>query len=178
MAKLRFAVFIISLFVLTLGVSAQTAAVRGVVEDSAKAPIAGATVTLRNTINGAERTATTDAQGRFSFDGSIGSGQYELVAESNGFGRFVKPIGPEYADVVLTLSPGPIQEDVTVTATRTQISSADTAVPVSVVDREEIERKAVNSIGDIFRTLPGTSTATEGPSRCVRVSEGSTATAC
>ncbi|MEO6050813.1 MAG: TonB-dependent receptor, partial [Pyrinomonadaceae bacterium] len=55
-----------------------------------------------------------------------------------------------------------IAENVTVTATRKQITSDETAVPVSIVGREEIERKAVNTISDIFRTLPGTSTVNEG----------------
>src|SRR6185436_2259311 len=55
-----------------------------------------------------------------------------------------------------------ISESVNVTATRTQVSSEDTAAPVSVVDREEIDRKGVNVIGDVFRTLPGTSTVNEG----------------
>ncbi|HTH38349.1 MAG TPA: TonB-dependent receptor, partial [Pyrinomonadaceae bacterium] len=46
--------------------------------------------------------------------------------------------------------------------TRTEITTGESAVSVSVIDREEIDRKNINSIGDLFRTLPGTSTTNEG----------------
>ncbi len=142
---------------------AQSPSIRGRVEDPASAPIAGVTVILRNKKTGAERAGSTDGQGRFSFENIGDPGQYELIVSSTGFGRAIRPLGLSDSDVVLTLNPAGITEQVTVTATRTEISTADTAVPVSVIGREEIERKALNTIGDIFRTLPGTSTSSEGP---------------
>lgn len=62
----------------------------------------------------------------------------------------------------IVLAVGNIAETVTVTATRTQISTDDTAIPVSVVSREQLEQKTLNTIADIFRDLPGTSTVNEG----------------
>jgi outer membrane receptor protein involved in Fe transport len=162
MAGTRLFLLLFSLLIFTSSSIAQSAPVRGRVEDGAFAPIAGAVVVLRNKATGAERTATTDGEGRFSFPGGT-AGQFEIIVSSNGFARLAKQLEQAEGEIVLTLNPGPIQEDVTITATRTQVSSADTAVPVSVVGREEIERKAVNTIGDIFRTLPGTSTSGEGP---------------
>ena len=110
------------------------------------------------------RRTTSGADGLAVFD-SISEGTYRVSAASKGFSTAVKEIliragKPE--SVELTLSPGTIAETVNVTAERRQISSEDTAVPVSVIDREEIEKKAVNTIGDVFRTLPGTSTVNEG----------------
>src|SRR5437016_11921739 len=141
---------------------AQLPSVGGRVEDSVKASVAGATVILRNRKTGAELIAATDAEGRFSFNGAGDPAQYEVLVSAKGFGRFVKQLGSGDANVVLTVTPGPVSEEVTVTATRTQVLTSETAVPVSVVGREEIDRKAVNTISDIFRTLPGTSTVNEG----------------
>ncbi|MCA1602569.1 MAG: TonB-dependent receptor plug domain-containing protein, partial [Acidobacteria bacterium] len=36
-------------------------------------------------------------------------------------------------------------------------------MPVSVVERTELECRMPNTIGDLFRDLPGVSTANEGP---------------
>ena len=126
------------------------------------APVTGAAVVLRNRNTGVERAVSTDRDGRFSFEVGGDLAQYEVIVSSNGFGRIVKRLESNGANVVITLSPGQIREEVTVTATRTQVLASETAVPVSVVGREEIERKAVNTISDIFRTLPGTSTNNEG----------------
>jgi hemoglobin/transferrin/lactoferrin receptor protein len=148
------------LIALSVTIWGQGSVVSGRVEDSAQQPIAGATVALRNKLTGSTRTTVTDSDGKYSFDG-VSKGEFDVVATAKGFGRVSKdaPIGVE---TVITLDPGQINETVTVTATRTEVTTEETAVPVSVVDREELDRKAINTIGDIFRTLPGTSTTNEG----------------
>lgn len=88
--------------------------------------------------------------------------QYEVIVSFKGFGRLVRSLTSGDAALTLIVTPSPISEYVTVTATRPQVLTSETAVPVSVVGREDIDRKAANSIGDIFRTLPGTSTVNEG----------------
>jgi TonB-dependent heme/hemoglobin receptor len=138
----------------------QTRQVSGRVEDSAGKAVAGATVVLKNKVSGAEWTATTDNEGRYAFANAIGD-QYEVIVTAAGFGREVHEVASS-GDTTVVLSPGQINEQVTVTATRTEVTAAETAVPVTIVGREEIERKNVNTIGDIFRTLPGTSTTNEG----------------
>ncbi|MFM9904253.1 MAG: TonB-dependent receptor domain-containing protein [Pyrinomonadaceae bacterium] len=162
MSKNRINTIIISIFIFAAGVGAQAPAIQGTVQDSANAAISGATVILRNMKTGVEIVASTNREGRFSFDTAGEPTQYEVIVSSKGFGRFVKPLASGDADIAVTLSPGAISEDVTVTATRTQVLTSETAVPVSVIGREEIERKGVNTIGDLFRALPGTSTVNEG----------------
>src|SRR5687767_1858487 len=151
-----------SLFIL-LSISgfAQTGAIEGVVADAANRPIAGAVVLLRNKVTRAERNAVTNAEGAFSFE-VAGGESYEIVVNASGFAGTTIDTPSTSSALAITLEPQPIKEQVTVTATRTQILTNETAVPVSIVDREEIERKSVNTIGDIFRTLPGTSTVNEG----------------
>ena len=139
----------------------QARRVEGVVQDSAGRPIAGASVVLRNKTSKAERTATTDGEGRFSFD-LADPESYEITASSSGFGAITRDLTAGESSVAIILEPQAVKEQVTVTATRTEVVTTDTAVPVSVVDREAIERQGVNTVGDIFRTLPGTSTTNEG----------------
>lgn len=134
------------------------------VGDTAGAVVSGANVKLTSP-TGIERTASTGSDGSARFN-DLKPGTYRVQVDATGFPAVIRELAVGAAssgsiDVVLML--GAIREDVTVTATRTQISSAETAVPVSIIGREEIERKAVNTVGDIFRTLPGTSTSSEGP---------------
>ena len=145
--------------ILTSSVIGQTATVSGLVTDTAGRAVAGATIKLRDKQSGAEVTTTSDGEGRFAFD-RTGDGTYELIIEANGFRRVTADVSGAAANFVL--EPQPIKEQVTVTATRTEVVTSETAVPVSVVDREELDRRALNTVGDIFRTLPGTSTTNEG----------------
>ncbi len=160
MNKVHPTFYIAILFLLAATVSAQVARIHGKVEDSANAPIAGATIILKNKVTGAERSDVSDGDGRFSFEIDSDPAQFELIATASGFGRVVSTA--TQGEVVITLVPGSINEQVTVTATRTEVAVVDTAMPVTVVDREEIERKNINNVGDLFRSLPGASTTNEG----------------
>jgi outer membrane receptor protein involved in Fe transport len=139
----------------------QTGKFNGVVADTAGRPIAGATVVLRNKVTRAERTTTTDSEGKFSFD-TPETGSYEIATNVVGFGSSTIDLQSPASSLTITLDPQPIKEQVTITAARTEVLTSETAVPVSIVDREAIDRQGINTIGDIFRTLPGTSTVNEG----------------
>ena len=138
---------------------AQDSRLAGIVADSAGQPIAGATVILRNKVTKGEQTKTTGSDGAFVFDLDPAQ-SYEITASANGFANVT--VDASASGLTITLEPRPIDEQVTITATRAEVLTSDTAIPVSVLDREEIDRKAVNTIGDVFRTLPGTSTVNEG----------------
>ena len=139
----------------------QSRKIEGLVQDSASRPIAGAAVIVRNKQTKVERTFTSDESGRFSVD-LAEPGGYELTVSAPGFAASTQKLGEVDTSVSVTLEPQPIEDQVTVTATRAQVLTSETAVPVSVVDREGIERQGVNTIGDVFRILPGTSTTNEG----------------
>lgn len=68
MTKISALLLAITFLILVTGVTAQAPNISGRVEDSAKAPVAGAAVILKNKFTGAERTAVTDEQGRFLFE--------------------------------------------------------------------------------------------------------------
>ena len=155
--------FVLSL-ILILGVAsaAQTSKLNGRVEDTAGSPVAGATITIRNKGTGAEIRAATDGSGRFSLDATADPSSFEIIVLANGFSKTIKQLSSADSDIIIALEPAGINEQVTVTATRTEITTGESVVPVSVIDREEIEKKNINTIGDLFRTLPGTSTTNEG----------------
>lgn len=134
------------------------------VRDANSGAVTSADILLRKIGTGFEKRATAGPDGSARLNG-LPIGEYRIVVAAQGFAvsnREVSVGGGSAKNVEIILLPAGISESVTVTATRTQVSADETAVPVSVIGSEEIERKAVNTIGDVFRTLPGTSTVNEG----------------
>ncbi len=151
----------ISAILFVSAVAGQSVSVSGQVKDAAGMPVAGAVVVLRNQSTGLERLTNTDGEGRFSFSG-LAKAKHLVTARANGFANKSESVDGNRTDILFTLDPAIIAAEVSVTAARTEIASIDTAVPLSVIDREEIERKNINTVGDLFRGLPGTSTTNEG----------------
>jgi hypothetical protein len=79
------AVMIIAGAMLSSAVRAQSeASISGIVSDSSGGGVAGATVTIRSTETGAERTVSTDEAGRYNAP-SLPVGTYHLKVEKSGF---------------------------------------------------------------------------------------------
>ena len=160
------AVSLCALFTFLFAASAAAQSVQGIeitVKDANDVAIAGAKVDLAVgglTVN----TGTTNDAGTVHFAVQK-PGNYRISVEANGFASISREVslaaGANKSEAV-RLEVSGISEAVTVTATRTQVTADETAVPVSVVGRREIEEQGINTIGDIFRTLPGTSTVNEG----------------
>lgn len=148
----------------TLPNSQTTYILSGRISDPNGAPIAGAKVTAQRKLGGVSVQNITNANGDFRFE-NLTNGDFRIKVETNGFSIANREIRIKHADsdkLEIVLAVGNIAETVTVTATRTQVSTDETAVPVSVVSREKLEQKTLNTIGDVFRDLPGTSTVNEG----------------
>ncbi len=157
--KLTFLILVGVIFV-----SAQSIAeFRGKVSDQNKLAVAGAKVVLQRKAGVSAAQTQTNSNGEYQFVNLV-AGDYRIIVEAKGFSTITREISignnPQTFDVELPI--GDLSETVTVTATRTQLSTDETAVPTTVVGRDLIERKAVNTIGDVFRTLPGASTVNEG----------------
>lgn len=138
--------------------------ISGSVTDPSGAVVINATANLLNYANGSAVSAQTDPNGRFVITGLV-RGNYLLTVNADGFSVFSKDItitdqSPQALQIELAV--GNISEVVAVTATRTQVATSETAVPVSVIDKVALEEKPVNTIGDVFRNLPGTGTVNEG----------------
>lgn len=136
----------------------------GRISDTNGTGLAAAKIAARNQATGEKFTVQTDGEGNFNLE-NLPAGNYRITVEANGFSSVSREIsisGNANESLDISLPVGNISESVTVTATRTQVATTDTAVPVTVISREELERKPVNTIGDVFRDLPGTSTTGEG----------------
>ncbi|NJM54176.1 MAG: TonB-dependent receptor plug domain-containing protein, partial [Blastocatellia bacterium] len=155
---------ILSIILSAFSINAQTFTVSGTVLDSTKAAISGATVKAQRRTDSTQFEVQTDSGGRFEFQ-NLTKGEYLFIVKAAGFSDISRKINLENGNqsaLDFELAVGNISESVTVTATRTQVSTEDTAVPVTVLSRERIERQNVNTIGDVFRDLPGVSTVNEG----------------
>jgi hypothetical protein len=102
--------------------TAQTyrAQVRGLITDPSAATLAGASVTLSNVNTGVKTVKQTDSSGLYVFD-YVDPGSYTITVEAPGFGKFVQQnvAVQSGGDVTVnaTLSPGTLQQSVTVEAT-------------------------------------------------------------
>ena len=149
--------------IFSIVVNGQIVGLSGKVVDENGAVVSGAKVSARNRI--ADEVLRTEANkdGEFVFN-KLSSGTYLISVDAIGFSFATKEIVVRdiSTKIEIVLSVGNISEEVTVTATRAQVATTDTAVSVTVVGREEFERKNVNTVGDAFRNLPGVSTVNEG----------------
>jgi outer membrane receptor protein involved in Fe transport len=107
--------------VLTLAQTSDTATLRGRVLDPSQAVLAGSKVTATNSLTGAVRTTTTDAQGVYTFAGLPIAGSYTLAASHDGFQPNETPnltlMGGVTATVDLHLGVNGLSKEVTVTGT-------------------------------------------------------------
>lgn len=116
-------------------------------------PVAGAEVTI-----GAAR-ATTNAAGQATVDVAVGA--HTLVVNSRRHVPFTTPVdvragAPVYVGVDLEPLPE-IEDEIEVSATRSATRLRDQALRVEVIDREEIEEKALMTPGSVAMLLGETS---------------------
>ncbi|HEX8272478.1 MAG TPA: carboxypeptidase regulatory-like domain-containing protein [Longimicrobiaceae bacterium] len=131
-------------------IGSTTDIVRGQVTGSAGEPVAGAAVTVTSAETGVRRTATTDAQGRYTVVFPDGGGQYQVQAAAAGLpagSRRVARVGDEdvlQADVRLATAAVAL-EGITVTARRTPPPSGrDPAATEREVSGEALNRLPVD----------------------------------
>ncbi len=112
-------------------------------------PLPGASVVVSG------RTVISGVDGRAVFD--LPSGEYDISAGATGHlpaTRHVVLTAQGPAPVLITLSRIPeVEESVIVTATRTNTRLQDQPVRVEVIDREDIEEKALMTPGSVAMLL-------------------------
>lgn len=159
-----FALILLTIFTFQIFSQTNQYNLNGRVADNNDAALPGARVIARHQVSGREYSTQTDGEGNFGF-ANLPVGKYRVTVEADGFSAASREVSVDAGaaeNLLIVLSAGQISEEVTVTATRTQIATLDTAVPVSVVTRRKLEEETLNTIGDIFRDLPGTSVVNDG----------------
>jgi outer membrane receptor protein involved in Fe transport len=147
-----------ALFVLALALPAASqeasAQIGGSVVDTIDTPLDGIVVSLVG--DGETRTAVTDGNGRFRFDG-VRPGSYRVSAKGEhrreSAQRVVLKSGATF-EIRFELLPG-FAETVTVTAARREQSVMSAPASVSVIGSREIEASPSNNVPDLLRAVPG-----------------------
>jgi Carboxypeptidase regulatory-like domain/TonB-dependent Receptor Plug Domain/TonB dependent receptor len=137
-------IFIASAALLTA--QSTTGSISGTVTDQSKGILPGATVEVRNVETGAIRSIVTDSAGRYRAL-SLTPGRYSVTADLSGFTKattneVLVQIGTD-VPVDLTLSVGPLQENVTVTG-QTALLDLSAAVVGGVVTTRQIAELPLN----------------------------------
>lgn len=158
---LIFALIVSSLAVDVFGQTAATARISGVVTDSQGAVVSGATVKLIAKATRAERTDATTSEGRYVF-AAVEPGLYDLTVAAPGFRTTVtsdvKAEVTKVATLDVTLQPGVVGEQITVTATgEVQLQKDDSSVG-NVIDKDRIDRlpNANREVTSLLRLQPAT----------------------
>jgi hypothetical protein len=151
--------FLVSFSGIRVLAQASTATIAGVVQDSSKASIPGASVKLINTQTGAENDAMTSHEGGFVLPGVI-PGAYTLQIERQGFATtqlrgIILNVG-DTRDLLIRMKVGPVAESVTVDASGLTLNTTDGAVS-TVVDRKLAEAIPLNgrTFQDLISMTPG-----------------------
>jgi outer membrane receptor for ferrienterochelin and colicins len=114
-------------------------------------PVPQAEIVVRGEI-----AATTDADGQATVE--IPQGETELTVQRYGFTTKVVRVDPASARITVELeAESVLNEEIIVTATRSDVRIEDEPLRVEVVDQEEIDEKAVMTPGDIAMLLNETS---------------------
>jgi hypothetical protein len=164
----KFALFSLCFVVfLSITVSAQDlddVTISGIITDSNKLPIVGATLVATEIGSGAERTVVTNDEGRYKFI-DLKPGTYKVKATAKGFGSKeridIVTVSGQSLQLDLSLSPADVQAEATVTVTDEDaplIDTTRTLVGGTITEREieEIPNSSRNPL-DLVLTLGGTS---------------------
>lgn len=138
--------------------AAAGSSVSGVVLDSSGAAVSDASVLLLSAQQVTVGVAKTDSQGRFTFS-NVPSGQYLLVVTSRGFAGHQQAVtigSPAVDNLEVSLSPGILNEEVTVTTNLGIVESAQT-IPqqVNVISEAQIEERAKSIVAQVANEEAG-----------------------
>ena len=156
---------------LTLVLTAQvlaaqgTASISGTVLDTTGGVLPGVSVVLQDAKGGPQKTAWSDAQGRFSFSG-LAAGSYSVTASLDGF-------TPGKTELTITAGQSAKQDfnlelasffaSITVTAQKREEQILDVPASISAVTGAAMEDQGVTSLQQVAATIPSLSIVESGP---------------
>src|ERR1700761_2015786 len=151
--------FVASCFGIRISAQVSTATIAGVVQDSSKASIPGASVKLINTQTGSENDAITSHDGGFVLPGVI-PGAYTLQIERQGFATtqltgLLLSEG-DTKNLLIRMKVGSIAESVIVDASGLNLNTTDASVSTAV-DQKFVTNVPLNgrSFEDLISLTPG-----------------------
>jgi hypothetical protein len=155
------ALFLAAVALLPLFSQTGTSRVRGVITDSSGAVISGASVTAQHVQTGLKRAMVTSGSGEYSFD-AMPVGPYVVTAAMTGF-KTAQSAATELEvgiplTVDLSLVPGSMSEQITVSNTNSQVETAEASVG-QVISTKPIEELPLDGRNPLLlmELLPGVS---------------------
>lgn len=136
---------------------ADAAGVRVSVTDAAGAPVAGATVTVRNAQQTPVRNGASDEEGRVTFE-PLPAGSYVVEAAAPGLETRRATVwfdGGGAASASLRLSPAELRTEITVTPSRSAEEVAGAAHLVTIADAGQLSGRPSPTIGNALENSPG-----------------------
>jgi hypothetical protein len=136
------AVLLTCLFAVTAFSQTTTGSLTGTVTDPSGAVVAGATLTLVNPQTGAERSTTSNTEGRFDFT-TLQPGKYNITVDAKGFKKAVSRdiiiSVTTVSEVTIPLEVGAASETVTVTAAQEVINTTNPSVTNIINTRQVVD---------------------------------------
>ena len=112
------------------------------------------------------RTAITDQNGSYKFAG-LPPGTYTLVAHQEGFADAKRKVTVDQSETPMAvnfqLQLTGLRENVTVTASGTEVSTFEAIATVSTVNSSQITERAAVGLGDVLNNEAGVSKRSSGP---------------
>ncbi|MDQ3687918.1 MAG: TonB-dependent receptor [Acidobacteriota bacterium] len=133
---------------------AATHRIAGVVLDEASAPVAGAEVSYA--VGGSAIGIKTGEDGRFFFESNVADGVIRVRAP--GFAPVdlqLRENREGVGQLRIVLTPAPVAEVVTITATRTATPLSETAASVRVLSSTDLAATSAVTLDDALRQVPG-----------------------
>lgn len=148
----------VTLAALLLPVALSAHEVAGRVVDASGAAIPAARVRVESAAGGVTLHSTeTDSQGRFRVAG-VDVERAFLVVEAADFDRQVREIAPAAAasrDLSVNLAVRAVRQQVSITSSGSQLEVDDSARAVTVLGREQLDRRMDYSVADALREAAG-----------------------
>ncbi len=142
--KIAFSLWMLLITCFTAAAFAQTtSSIKGTVSDPSGAAVRGAKVTVKNTAQGIERTATTGDTGSYEVL-ALSPGKYSVEVETSGFQTQLAK------DVVLAVSQNTVQNFSLKVATTTEVVNVEATAPVieatTITVGQSIDQRTVQEI--------------------------------
>jgi len=135
----------------------NTASISGTLTDPSDAAVPGAAIVLQDIASPANTWKTVSGDdGRFQFD--VPAGRYRLTITHPSLRRVEQElsIAPgERRDLQSYLELEPLSENVVVSAEARPINTESATGPVTIVTRDEIDRRQISELAPLLATLPG-----------------------
>lgn len=149
----------VCIFSCTIGAWAQSAQLSGVVIDTSRAAVSGASVEILNTDTKAIWRSRSNGEGVYSAP-SLVPGHYKITVSADGFQNtvaenLVLQVAQKFS-LELVLRPGSVAQTVVVDASGIEINTTDAGVS-AVIDRQFVENIPLNgrSFQSLMTIIPG-----------------------